>query len=156
MRKICIFSSGFYLLSDREGIVWSNHSCHMSHIILNLTKDKIFIVYQYYNWYPFILRWVLFEDTLIQAEWVWNWSTCWEKNQKSKKSVEKKLDFSTDFRKSVMISVMTFPWSKFGIIENDLCNSIIWAIYIHVSFAGFKNPEIPGIQPNHRIINQTL
>ena len=44
-----------------------------------------------------------------------------------------------------------FPgnWIKFDIIVNDFWSSIIWAIQIEVSFAGLKNPEIPGIQPRY-------
>ena len=43
-----------------------------------------------------------------------------------------------------------FPgnWFEFGIIVNDFWSFTIWAIQISVSFAGFKNPKIPGIQPN--------
>ena len=42
---------------------------------------------------------------------------------------------------------------KFDIISNAFWNSIIWAIQIQVSFAGFKNPKIPGIQPIYVGIN---
>ena len=45
-----------------------------------------------------------------------------------------------------------FPgnWFEFGIIENDFWSSTISAIQIQDSFAGFKNPKIPGIQLTYR------
>ena len=44
-----------------------------------------------------------------------------------------------------------FPgnWFEFGIIGNDFWSSTIWATQIHFFFAEFKNPKIPGIQPNY-------
>ena len=38
--------------------------------------------------------------------------------------------------------------TKTMVIENDFCSSTIWAIQIQDSFAEFKNPKIPGIQPS--------
>ena len=37
----------------------------------------------------------------------------------------------------------------FGIVSNDFWSSTIWAIELQASFAEFKNPKNPGIQPNH-------
>ena len=51
-----------------------------------------------------------------------------------------------------------FPenWFKFDIISNAFWNSTIWAIQIQVTFAGFKNPKNPGLQPTHTMCVTTM
>ena len=52
-------------------------------------------------------------------------------------------------KKCIFDSQFPGNWFEFGIIENDFWSSTIWAIQIQDSFAGFKNPKIPGIQPTY-------
>ena len=54
-------------------------------------------------------------------------------------------------KKCIFDSQFPGNWFKFGIIENDFWSSTIWAFQIQDSFAGFKNPKIPGILPNYMI-----
>ena len=78
-----------------------------------------------------------------------------EKNQKSKKSVEKKLDFSTDFWKSIMISVMTFPCIQIlspthfvsNISHQHRCNRLV--------YIGFElTRRSAGIKAQGKIVSQ--
>ena len=50
-------------------------------------------------------------------------------------------------KKCIFDSQLPGNWFEFGIIENDLWSSTIWAIQIKNSFAEFKNPRIPVMQP---------
>ena len=50
-------------------------------------------------------------------------------------------------KKCIFDSQFPGNWFKFGIIENDFWSSRIWAFQIQDSFAGFKNPRIPVMQP---------